>query len=184
MFRTNGVLQIAIIAVAVVAIWLRWFIWPAEMVDETGSGPVYDLMRMVLGGVPVAATAVALGLTLAEGYVLNRMLYEKGLVPLNSLMPMLLYVIYLAIGCRGMSPVVVANLWVLLGLWGRLQFLEVLYRLDLAWVFWGAVLLVVNRYFCMRIFWEKTTRLRAILGVEIYDKMFPAMAPVESLSPL
>lgn len=115
-FRTNGVLQIAIIAVAVVAIWLRWFIWPAEMVDETGSGPVYDLMRMVLGGVPVAATAVALGLTLAEGYVLNRMLYEKGLVPLNSLMPMLLYVIYMAIGCRGMSPVVVANLWVLLGL--------------------------------------------------------------------
>ncbi|MBR3518392.1 MAG: protein kinase [Lachnospiraceae bacterium] len=87
-------------------------------------------------------------------------------------------ILVILIGC----PVLTAaagsamGLWVLLGLWGRLQFLEVLYRLDLAWVFWGAVLLVVNRYFCMRIFWEKTTRLRAILGVEIYDKMFPAMA--------
>ncbi len=84
----------------------------------------------------------------------------------------------LLIGC----PVLTAaagtamGLWTLLGLWGQLQFLEILYRRDLAWIFWIAVLLVVNRYFCMRIFWEKTTKLRATLGVGIYDLMFPVMA--------
>lgn len=114
-FRTNGALQIAIIVVAVAAIWLGWLTRGVEYSTE-GGGPVYELLRMVTRGVPVVATVLGLCLTLAEGYLLNALMYERGLVPLNSLMPMLLYVIYMGIGGEGLRPVTVANLWVLLGL--------------------------------------------------------------------
>lgn len=117
-FKTNGVLQIAIIAVAVIAIWVWAFITPPEMADDDTCGPLYLLLKMGLGGLPTVSTVVALVLTLTEGYLLNRLLYEKGLVPLNSLMPTLMYVIIMGMGvrCNGLSPALVSNMWILLAL--------------------------------------------------------------------
>lgn len=117
-FKTNGVLQIAIIVAAVVAIWIGAFLKPIEMAEDEICGPVYRLMKMGLAELPTVSTIVALLLTLAEGYLLNRLLYQKGLIPLNTLMPTLLYVIVMGMGVRscGLTPAVVANLWVVLAL--------------------------------------------------------------------
>ena len=117
-FRTNGVLQIAIIVIAVVAIWVWSFIAPPEMADNDACGPLYLLLKMGLGGLPTVSVVVGIALTLAEGYLLNRLLYEKGLVPLNSLMPMLMYVIFMGMGVRsnGLSPALLTNLWILLAM--------------------------------------------------------------------
>lgn len=117
-FKTNGVLQIAIIVAAVVAIWIGSFVKPVEMAEDGMCGPVYRLIAMGLAGLPTVSTLVALLLTLTEGYLLNRLLYKKGLIPLNTLMPLLMYVIVSGIGVRscGMRPEVVANLWLMLAL--------------------------------------------------------------------
>ena len=46
----------------------------------------------------------------------------------------------------------------------------------MGWILLVALLLVIYRYFCMRIQWEKTTYVRAFLGTYIYDKLFLVMA--------
>lgn len=67
------------------------------------------------------------------------------------------------------------GLWMFLEYTDKLNFLDYIYKWDLGWIILIAVLLVVNRYFQMRIEWNKTTYTRALLGVFIYDKLFPVM---------
>lgn len=117
--RTNGVLQIAIIAIAVVAIWVGWFVEPEVMTDRGDGGPLYILIKNTLGSNGIVSVIIALILTLTEGYLLNRLLYERGLIPLNTLMPMLLYMLVMGIGANGcrLTPELITNMWVILALW-------------------------------------------------------------------
>ena len=117
-FKTNGALQIAIILAATVGIWAGALVSPPEMTGDATCGPVYLLLLRSVGALPRLAVVTAMLLTVAEGYLLNRLLYNKGLVPLNSLMPMLLYVVCMGIGVDtgGLTPALVANLWLLLAL--------------------------------------------------------------------
>ena len=61
---------------------------------------------------------------------------------------------------------------------GKLGSLNCISKWDLGWILLIILLLVVNRYFNMRIEWEKTTYIRAYLGVYIYDKLFLVMTLV------
>ena len=67
------------------------------------------------------------------------------------------------------------GLWMILEYTDKLIFLDYINEWDLGWILLIAVLLVVNMYFQMRIEWNKTTYTRAVLGLFIYDKLFPVM---------
>lgn len=84
------------------------------------------------------------------------------------------------IGCPliSMAGALSTGVWMALELTSRLSFLDFLWKHDLGWILLIASMLVVNRYFRMRIFWEKTTPVRAFLGVYIYDKIFLVMVVV------
>ena len=45
----------------------------------------------------------------------------------------------------------------------------------MGWILLIALFIAVNRYFHMRIEWEKTTYIRAYLGAYVYDKGFLVM---------
>ena len=115
-FKTNGALQIAVILAATVVVWVPAFVWPAGMPTDDVCGPLYRLLSETVGTVPLLAAGVALLLAVLEGYLLNRLLYKKGLVPLNSLMPMLLYILIMGVGVEaaGFTPALLANLWIVL----------------------------------------------------------------------
>ena len=117
-FKTNGILQIAVIAAALLAIYGGSLFDPPEMACDETCGPFYLLLHKILSGVPHTAAVLALLLTLTEGYLLNRLLYDKSLIPLNSLMPTFLYVILMGIGVEtnGLTPALVTNLWLMLAL--------------------------------------------------------------------
>lgn len=117
-FKTNGILQIVIILAVSVAVCGKNLIAPPEMACDATCGPIYLLLHKILSGSPLIAAILALLLTLIEGYLLNRLLYNKGLIPLNSLMPTLLYVMLMGVGVEtyGLSPALLTNLWLLLSL--------------------------------------------------------------------
>ena len=74
-----------------------------------------------------------------------------------------------------LAGAVSTGLWMLLEITGGLRVLDYLGKWDLGWMILVVVALVVNRYFYMRIKWEKTTLARGFLGISIYDKMFLVM---------
>ena len=102
-------------------------------------------------------------------------IYSLGLT-----VPHIILLLCVLIGCPVLTLAsgVSTGLWMLIEYTGKLGFLDCLCKWDLGWILLIILLLVVNRYFHMRIEWEKTTYIRAYLGVYIYDKMFLVMTLV------
>lgn len=99
-------------------------------------------------------------------------IYETGLT-----FPHIVMIICVIVGCPLLtaSSAVGTGLWMLMEYTGKPGFVEFFSRHDLGWIFLIVAMLVINRYFNLRIELERTTSLRAYLGVFVYDKMFLVM---------
>ena len=87
----------------------------------------------------------------------------------------LMMCVLIGVPVLSISGATATGLWMLLELTDKLKFLDQIEKLDLGWILLILVFWVINRLFNMRIIWEKTTYIRAFLGVYIYDKMFLVM---------
>ena len=116
-----------------------------------------------------------LGLGVAIVVVSTISIYSLGLT-----VPHIILLLCVLIGCPVLTLAsgLATGLWMLLEYTGKLGFLNYISKWDLGWILLIILLLVVNRYFNMRIEWEKTTYIRAYLGVYIYDKLFLVMTLV------
>jgi len=99
-------------------------------------------------------------------------IYSTGLT-----VPHIILILCVLVGCPvlTLAGAVSTGVWMLLEVTGRLEVLDYLGKWDLGWIILIVVALVVNRYFYMRIKWEKTTYIRGFQGIYIYDKMFLVM---------
>ena len=111
-------LQIVTLVAVVFAVWGKGLVSAADMQFVSTSGPIHMLLCAVLGKASVVGSVIAIILVLLEGYLLTDLLYREGLIPINTLMPMLLYVMVTGMGANviWLSPVVVANLFIILAL--------------------------------------------------------------------
>lgn len=139
--------------------WM-FLVLPAAMLMEALLQRIKEF-HLVLGTVIVVISAISafsLGLTV----------------------PHIVLILCVLIGCPVLTLAsgVSTGLWMLLEYTGKLSFLNYIFKWDLGWILLIILLLVVNRYFHMRIDWGKTTYIRAYLGVFIYDKMFLVMTLV------
>lgn len=73
------------------------------------------------------------------------------------------------------SGAIAVGIWIGLLLPRRLLFLDFLWKYDLGWIVLTVLFIVVNRYFYMRLKWEKTTYIHDYLGIYIYDTGFLVM---------
>ena len=92
-------------------------------------------------------------------------------------MPHIIMAIVVLIGCPVLtvSGAIATGIWIGLLLYGKLPFLDFLWKYNLGWILLIILFIAVNRYLYMQIEWEKTTYIRAYLGVSIYDKGFLVM---------
>lgn len=139
--------------------WM-FFVIPAAVLMEALLQSIKEF-HLVLGAVITVLSAISI--------------YSLGLT-----VPHIVLILCVLIGCPVLTLAsgVSTGLWMLLEYTGKLGFLDYIYKWDLGWILLIILLLVVNRYFHMRIEWEKTTYIRAYLGVYIYDKMFLVMTLV------
>ncbi|MBR1516872.1 MAG: hypothetical protein IJ620_01825, partial [Bacteroidales bacterium] len=84
--------QFVIILVVMIVMWLGAFIHPVQM-PVMQSGFIYQFFYNIFHGVPLLASIVAFLIIGVEGFWLNAILYNCRLVPQNTLLPMLLYVV-------------------------------------------------------------------------------------------
>lgn len=92
-FQKNIPAQVTVISIATVLLWAHAFVMPTEMVEPQGFAPIYNLLYDWLSPLPLLASGIALLLTLLTGYLLNALLYDRKMIPQNTLMPMFLYVV-------------------------------------------------------------------------------------------
>ena len=82
-----------VIAIVSLAIWAPSFLTPPPMTSDAGFAPLYMLFYEWLQPLPLVATIIAYVLVVLEGIYLNMVLTRSKMVPFNSLMPALIYIV-------------------------------------------------------------------------------------------
>lgn len=93
LFKENTTLQLVVIVVLALFYWIRAFAAIPNMPSDAAFGPIYHLFHLCFASLPWLACAVALILTFAEGFWLNLILYNHRMIPQNTCLPTLLYVV-------------------------------------------------------------------------------------------
>lgn len=117
-FRHNTVLQIIIILAVTLLLWLPSLIHPQAPVSGHNYAVLYAMLHSWLSTVPTVATILALLLTVGEGLWLNVILDNKGMLPSNTLMPTLLYIIAMSMPPSpiALTPILLVNACMLIAL--------------------------------------------------------------------
>ena len=112
-FRNDIFLQAVIILVVTAALWLDALMAPRPILLQ-GGGFLFCLWAGRLS--PMAAIIIAIGLLLAEGYLLNMVLYRHRLISKGTLMPMLFFVIAMSLGSQQLTltPMLAGSLFLIL----------------------------------------------------------------------
>jgi hypothetical protein len=93
LFKQNGILQMIVIAIVSVVLWGRSFLAPQAMMPCNSFAPLYTILYEWLQPLPLVATIIAYVLVVLEGVYLNMVLTRNKMVPFNSLMPALIYIV-------------------------------------------------------------------------------------------
>lgn len=76
------------------------------------------------------------------------------------------------------ASLVATALWTVLMVTEKMQWLDIISKFDLNWVLLVVVLFMLNHYMMIRIDYNKTTYLRAKVGIFIFDKMYLVMMAI------
>lgn len=106
LFRNNMALQSLLIMAALLLLWLRPLITPPAMVAAPTDGILYTLLLPLFANAPRAAVIIAMLLVLVEGVMLNILLSDTGLVPQTTLLPTLLYIVFLSAPATTLTPMI------------------------------------------------------------------------------
>lgn len=130
--------------------------------------PAMALLEAVFQGIRGFQYTWGIVTIAAAGYSL----YSGGLS-----MPPFVMILCILSGCPVLSlaSALAAGFWILLENAVQLSFLNILWKWDLDWIFFCAVLLAVYQYFRMEDLWDRISFRNRYLLETIGDKIFPAM---------
>ncbi len=114
-YKRNPVAQFFTIIVIMIAMWWPAFVHPQPM-PENSEGVIYRSILWLLEGSAGLSVLFAFLLVGLEGFWFNLILYNCRLIPQNSLMPMLLYVVAMSSdpALATLTPLILNNLLLLL----------------------------------------------------------------------
>lgn len=98
------VLQALLILAVLIVLWLRPLITPPAMIASPTDGILYSLLLPLFANAPRTAVIIAMLLVLIEGVLVNILLSDTGLVPQTTLLPTLLYVVFLSAPATTLTP--------------------------------------------------------------------------------
>lgn len=102
LFERSMALQVVLVLLAWGLLWVRPLIAPPPMFE--GDAVLYALLYSWVSPLPRLAVILAMVLVLVEGFGLNIVLSERGLVSQNSLLPTLLYVLFASSTTHTLTP--------------------------------------------------------------------------------
>lgn len=110
-FEKSTLLQVVIILATTALLWVPDIISPIPMPAPNGFAQLYSLVYSI-GPSSTVATAAAVVLILLGGLSLNLLLANVGLVSQNSLLPTLLYILFMSAGASTLTPQLIVNVLV------------------------------------------------------------------------
>ena len=143
-FRTDVFMQIVVILIVSATMWVGAFFNPQPM-PMVGGGQLYYWLTGLLS--PFWGAIIAYVLVLAEGFLLNGILYRHKMISQSSLLPMLFYVIAMSLGTPTLTPIVLGSLMLLLAI-DQLLLTTTLLSLPLDKVFGAATGIALATLFC------------------------------------
>lgn len=116
LFQKSIAVQLITLMVLLTIMWWNRIVHPVGMPTPSGADPLYGLMYLLFGQLPLLATIVAILLHITCGALLNNLLYNRGLIHSNSLIPMLLYIMAMGLvpEAQSLTPQAFTNLLLLL----------------------------------------------------------------------
>ena len=108
-FERNMTLQVVLILAVLLLLWVPSMVHPPAIVTSSETGILYELVLRWLSPAPLWAVVVAMLLVVAEGFNLNLLLSNVGLVSQKSLMPTLLYILAMSSMATTLTPIVIVN---------------------------------------------------------------------------
>ncbi len=109
LFKNNMAMQALLILAVLLLLWLRPLIAPPAMVTAPTDGILYTLLLPLFANAPQAAVIIAMILVLIEGVLLNILLSDMGLVPQTTLLPTLLYIVFLSAPATTLTPMILVS---------------------------------------------------------------------------
>lgn len=104
----NTALQIIFILAVTTLLWLPSLSHPQPMESPTSFAPLYNLLYS-LSPSPLLSVLLAILLILSGGICLNLMLVNASLVPQNSLLPTLFYLLFMSASASTLSPTLIVG---------------------------------------------------------------------------
>ena len=104
----STILQVIVLFVAVVLLWGGALLHPVPMPAPVSYGPLYEVLYN-LSLPPLVGVILAMLMVLAGGLLLNLMLANAGLVSQNSLLPALLYILFMSADATTLTPTLIVG---------------------------------------------------------------------------
>ena len=143
-FRTDILLQSAIILIVSALMWVGAFVHPQPL-PMVGGGQLYYWLTGWIS--PLWGAIIAYVLVLLEGLLLNIILYRNKIITQNTLMPMLFYVIAMSLESHTLTPILLGSLVLLIAI-DQLILTSTLLSLPLNKIFGAAAATAIATLFC------------------------------------
>ncbi len=118
-FKTNYFLQLILIFLISTLLWLHSFANPEAVFKPAFASPLYNLLYDVIRSLPIISVVVAaFVLVICEGFLVNFIFTENGLIPKTTLLPAFIYILLMSYDhvALTLTPVIIVNLFLILGL--------------------------------------------------------------------
>lgn len=109
LFQKNTTAQVAIILATLALLWTGPLASPEPMAPPSGHAPLYSLLY-ALHIPPFLATLSAMLLTLLGGFLLNLVLVDAKMVAQRTLLPTLLYLVFMSSASHTLTPLLLVSL--------------------------------------------------------------------------
>ncbi len=116
LFAQNSIGQAFILLIVTLLLWAKGFFMPVAMPLQDGFAPLYSLLYNWLSPHSLLSTILALLLVLVEGIWLCTLLYNHKMLPCNTFLPLLFFLIAMSYhhSMLTLTPMLICNLFILL----------------------------------------------------------------------
>ncbi|MCQ2273495.1 MAG: hypothetical protein MJZ86_01740 [Bacteroidales bacterium] len=143
-FRTDVYTQSVIILIVSLAMWMGVFIHP-QPIPIDGGGPIFYWLTSHLS--MRAGAIIAYLLVIFQAVLLNSLLYQYKIIPQNTMMPALFYVLAMSVGSPTLTPMILGNTLLILAI-SQMMITSTLLSLTIDKTFGAASLMSLATIFC------------------------------------
>ena len=113
-FKNNNPISYILLSLLTIVLWLPGFFTEQEINVNQGM-PLYDMLVLPIIHLSFAPTLIAITLIISEAFILNSVINENDILPIQTFLPSLLFILLMSCNKELMAlhPILFANFFIL-----------------------------------------------------------------------